>query len=170
MSQLLSQTQTTFIKLYYIRSDCIYLKTVYQVHGENKSVQLACRLANAVTTKDTHSPGGVKYHKPSLRCPKYTELRAVVLGDALYRGPDNSQLSEGRYGKSNGDNNCSGALERLSAISGTEVRVSVGWWMYNLVIFHSTYDKQKTYVRVTTVMRECLWVTDKEEVISQAIP
>ena len=120
----------------------------------------------------THTVG-VKYYRPSLRCPKYTELRAVVLDDALYRGPDNCQLSEGQYGKSNGDNTSRGALERLQAISGTEVGgggVSGGWWMYNLVIFHSTYDKQKTYVRVITVTRECLWVTEIEEVGSQAIP
>jgi hypothetical protein len=88
--------------------------------------------------QDTLSPGGVKYHRPSLRCPEYTKLRAVELDDALYRGSDDCRLSEGRYGKSNGDNTTRGALERLSAISGKVVGVSGGWWMYNLVIYHST--------------------------------
>ena len=53
---------------------------------------------------------------------------------------------------------------------GRKWEFSGGWQKCNLVIFHSTYDKQKTYVSVTTVTTGCLWVTEIEDVTSQAIP
>ena len=98
------------------------------------------------------------------------KLRAALLDDGVYGQADDCRLSEGRHG----DNTSGGALGRLSAISGTEVGVSGGWWMCNLVIFHSTYDVQKTYIRVTIRTMECVWVTEIakwiEQARSQAIP